>query len=224
MKRETLLLAVGLAAVAVCIVLAVYSVQMAEYQGDRIDMIAATTPAPNDVPARERVIQLPEDGQAYHTTVIVSANWRERRSERYLLGWFASHPGLASLKAQTHFHQYDTTDALYKTRLAHAVPDTPAVVVQQADGKVVYKASGVNLPQSADELAGNISISLGGCRPRPRPQPAPKPDVDVDVDVTPIPDIAPQPARPEFPWVLLIVAVLLGAALPLWVHFRSAFR
>ena len=223
MKREKLIGAIGLAAVAACAVLAVYSVQVAEYQGDRINAIAATTPAPNDE-ARERVIQLPEDGQAYHTTVVVSANWRERRAERYLLGWFAAHPGLASLKAQTHFHQYDQGSVLYKTRLAHAVPDAPAVVVQTADGKVVYKASGANLPQSADELASNISISLGGCRPRPRPPAPPQPQPDVDVDVHPIPDVAPQPARPEFPWALLVVAVLIGGAVPVVLHFRAAFR
>ncbi len=182
-----------------------------------------------EVQAEDRIITLPDDGSVYHTSVFVRADWHRRSQDRELLAWFGSDPRLQSLKAQTHFNIYTERSPLWKTRYSKTVGRLPCVRVQAASGRVTYQSSVDNLPKSADGLADEIT----GCifknrkkRRQPTPTPTPKPDVDVDVDVMPapvIPDVV-VPVKPAFPWLLLVVAVILAGIVPIIVHFKNAFR
>ena len=181
-----------------------------------------TTVAHQEQPAKERVIDLPEDGDAYHTTLVLATDWRTMPKQRRLVAWFQADPRLASLRSQTHFHEYTERSPIYRARLARAVSSVPCVMVQRSDGRVVFKASGSNLPPTSGVLADQIAASL--C-PRPRPQPDVQPEPAPEPEPLPLPDVRPQPpAKPAFPWALLIVAVLAGLVLPVVVHFRRAMN
>jgi len=182
---------------------------------------------------QERIVELPEDGQEYHVSVIVHDDWRRRPEERRLVAWWSSDPYLASIKAQTHFHLYTLSDPIYQSRLAHAVDRLPAVLIQTAAGRVVVKLSGENIPPSAGPLV-RLIVKLWKLhplrpwlRPKPCPGPCPEPEPEPQPDVTPvepIPDTLPPEPLAEFPWGWLVVAVLLGVLVPVLAHLKGAFR
>jgi hypothetical protein len=199
------------------------------------EQVVATTQAP----VAEEVLELPEDGQVYHISVMVHDDWRARGGERRLVAWWQVHPALVSLKAGTHFHVYTESDRVYQTKLKHACPTLPAVIIQDANGKVHFKCSGENTPQDSQALVGALGrtfrrrpIYIFPWRrpcpcphpdpsPQPDPQPKPTPDDEVDVDVN-IADTVTQPeiARPPFPWLLLIIVLVITAVITLWVHLQ----
>jgi len=171
----------------------------------------------------ERVIVLPEDGQSYHLTLVVHQDWQQRQQERSLVGWFELDARLRALKAQVHFHFYTTADAWYQQRFIKGVPpqELPAVMLQQADGKVIYKVSSSRLPATARTLADTIQ----DCFPRPRPVPLPQPQPLPEPDINPIPDLGPEPLEPSdeeapFPWLMLAASTLLGGGLSLAANYR----
>src|SRR6185437_376680 len=59
----------------------------------------------------DRVIDLPEDAHAWHTSVFTGEKPSSR--ERQILGWFESEPQLRRLKEQTHFHHYTPASAVF---------------------------------------------------------------------------------------------------------------
>ncbi len=171
----------------------------------------------------EQVIDLPEDGGAWYTTLFLHADWRQRPQERQLAAWFASNPRLASLKAQTHWNVHTQKDRMYRARWAHVVSVWPCVLLQTSDGKVRYKASGDNIPSNADQLASDITTRLFPCpKPKPKPNPTPAPDTNPVIPDT-TPDITPDagPAGEDFPWALLIVGILVAVGAVLFYHFKK---
>lgn len=183
-------------------------------------------------------INLPEDGQAYHTSVILSPGWEQSNRQRSLVGWFSTEPRLSSLKAQTHWHQYTTDDPIYRRNLAHAAPVAPGVVIQDATGKICYAAwEGGKLPQTPTEMGNQVGRIFGNCpdnscRPRPKPQPAPSPTptpnpVVPDKPVVPVIPDTVQPVTPAeegFPWGLLIATCVLSGGATLFVMVRKEFQ
>jgi hypothetical protein len=180
-------------------------------------------------------IKLPEDGQAYHTSVILSPGWEQSDRQRSLVGWFSTEPRLSSLKAQTHWHEYVTTDPIYVSNLASTAPKAPAVVIQDASGKVHYAAwEGGQLPQTPTELGNHVGRLFGNCpdnscRPRPKPQPDQTPVVPDKPLVPVVPDavqpiVPAQPADDNFPWLLLILACAASGAGALVVQIRKEFQ
>ena len=111
--------------------------------------------------SRDRIVELPEDGEGYHVSICLHDDWQKRSRERRLLAWFETESTLRALKSQVHWHVYTGSNAIYRTRLAHAVGDVlPAVIVQKADGFVAWKRSGENLPDSGPELTELIGRSF----------------------------------------------------------------
>ncbi|MHB1033261.1 MAG: hypothetical protein ACYC35_05060 [Pirellulales bacterium] len=164
-----------------------------------------------ETPVAEQVIELPEDGEAYHTSIFTHADWQARPDERRLVAWFAGNARLASFKAQTHAHHVTPDDPIFP-RFRDTIAELPAVVVQQASGRVLYKTSGPRIPESAERLANDIALVFpnrpvllpwnrprpcpGPNCPQPKPEPQPAPP-DVDVNVAPIPDVAPAEPNPN---------------------------
>ena len=197
---------------------------------DYLPDVTPTVPvAVDDV--SQRVVELPEDGGAYHTTLLVHDDWRSRPQDRELVAWFDVEPRLASLKAQTHWHVYPESNPTHRERFAgHAV--LPAVFIQKADGTVV-------LSEHAHELRDANAKSLGDQvgflfrrtparifpRPCPRPEPEPTPVVPddrpiIDVDVNPVIDTTPAAESAALFWVLLVAAVVVAFLVTLAVEFK----
>lgn len=145
-----------------------------------------------------RIIDLPNDGDAWHTTLFVHPDWKQRPSDRRLVAAFESEPRLMSVKTQTMFHVYTTDGPDYRERFAQFVPVVPAVLVQRgADGKVIYKKSGPNVADDERKLAREVKDAIkdwcdrNRCypiHPKPLPDTQPQP-----LPVEPIPDTMLQP-------------------------------
>lgn len=155
---------------------------------------------------QDRVIDLPEDGQAYYLTVFTSE--QQTPKERALLSWFQSDATLASLKAQTHWNHYTPAVKMYQTRFASAVPSNqfPAVMLQGPDcsnqqqhGKVYFKCSAGQLPDSPQKLVAMIRDALKRPCPPPGPGPTPTPPPVNPQPIPLIPDVGPSVTPPSSP-------------------------
>ena len=177
------------------------------------------------VEVQAEVIELPNDGKSYYATLLLHDDWRSRTAERTIAASFAADPLLSSLRAQTHWNTYLESNPLYKERFAKSCPILPALLIQDSDGKVLLKLSGDALTGDIERVRGPIRrlwqarpiYVLPWRRPAPCPDPTPSPpqpapDDEPVPDVTPLPDVTPQEA---FPWWLLILAVVVGLAVPL---------
>jgi len=177
------------------------------------------------------IAELPDDGQAYHVSLLLHQDWRTRKQERELVAAFDSDPFLRSLKSQVHFHVYPETSSIYRTRLRAAAPDLPCVLVQRATGEVLLKVSGTDA--TADRVAGPLwrlwkARPIYVCpwrRPQPCPDPKPEPEPEPDADLTPIPDLD-QTHTPDsaLPWWVVALAALAGAALPIGQHLLAIWN
>lgn len=149
----------------------------------------------------DRVIDLPEDEGAWFTSVFTSDAWQTKSAERRVVDWFARDRELSRLKAQTHFHHYTPANSLYGRYAGLTATGLPAVVLQDAAGQVVFKASGPNLPEESGRLVRAIrdSVRVNCPRLRPCPKPSPPPPVDPELEPKPaVPDIGgPEPGSPS---------------------------
>lgn len=194
--------------------------------------------------ASEQIVQLPEDGNTYHTILLLHSDWTARPNERELVAWFKTEPSLVSVTAQTKFWQLTADDPVYQANYAPTTPSLPAVLVMTETGQTVYKASGANMP-APQQVAAELCTVFDKrpwlrirpwLRPRPSPQPSPdgcpdgncpdqkKPPLNVDVRVHPIEDIRPQPEpQPEGSavWVVAAIAAALGGLASLVYHIRK---
>lgn len=164
--------------------------------------------------ARERVINLPEDGHVWQTVIVYATTDKSAASDRRLASAFATTPRLQSLQAQTKVYAYDASHWWVRKHLAGN--ELPAVLVMQpgANGTATraFKASGQNLPLDGEPLADAIAQGIADCRPRPQPQPTPQPTPQ------PIPDSVPnldEPTEPEPEDTLgmILYAVIAAAGL-----------
>ena len=182
--------------------------------------------------AQEQIFDLPEDGGAWYTTVFVDADWRSKPNQRSLVAWFETSNGLRSLKVQTHWNLYVPTNPLFRSRWSAKVPTRPCVMVQNSKGKVIYKASGENIPTHADQLVVDIHTMIEGCPwPYPKPKPdediVPKPDTNPDtLDVVPdiIPEVEPAKSDTAIAVLVGIIALAAGILIPIIDHLKSAFK
>jgi hypothetical protein len=110
----------------------------------RSDRAADSCPCPPHVEAEERVIDLPEDGNQWHTILILRAGWQNLPAERRAEAMFHAEPLLVSLRHQTHWHLI-TTDQAECAKFRALVNATPCLIVERANGEVVYRESGPDL-------------------------------------------------------------------------------
>lgn len=142
----------------------------------------------------DRVIDLPEDGNIWHTTVFTTDGYASNPTEQRLLSWFQTDEQLRKLKAQTHFHHYTPSSSVYERYGNLTANGLPAIVLQDETGKVVYKASGVGTPNAPWPLVkGIVECIRAHCPhcPRPKPTPTPAPSPTPAPTPNPIPDIGP---------------------------------
>lgn len=174
-------------------------------------LIAAAPIAP---PVRERVIELPEDGALWSTVVVYSGDDYGQR----LKSNFENTPQLLALRTQTHYYELPPNHWWVRQNLPGA--RFPLVLLQRpinaTEAKVIYKATGANIPSDGGLLAGEIAQAIEDCCPRPGPRPTPTPTpTPAPVQPDPIPDLRPnavQPAQDESLGTLSY-ALVAGAAL-----------
>ena len=217
---------------AVCLTSAVTSAAVTYYwpltDHDAVEYIAVAQ-AESDVENAigERIIDLPEDGEVWHTSLLLHDEWERIDQDRRLVAWFETNSRLASLRAQTVWHIYTESDPIYHERFREAVPILPAVLVQRSDGEVIYKSSGVHLPDRAEKLASSIHGTIRRrcpspwCGPQPQPEPPPQPHEEQPLPKPePIPDLSAD-SKPQTSNLLLAIAVCLTSfAGGLWVQWR----
>ena len=131
-------------------------------------------------PIEERSLDLPEDAHTWHTILLVQPNWREIPAERRVETLFHSEPQLVSLKHQTHWHLITTADPEF-AKFRSLVDSTPCLLVERANGQVIYRGSGHDLGHRPPELTRSIRRQVERHCPRGRclpihPQPPFGPD------------------------------------------------
>lgn len=145
---------------------------------------------------QERVIDLPEDGNKWFTSLFLHDSWQQDTRETMIVNAFETDQRLVTLKDQTIFNRYTESDPHYQETFSEAIPDLPAIAVQRPDGTVVYKASGSNIPQSGPAIADSIQRTSrrrcwrGQCEPYEEVQPfKEKLDKEKRSLLGPIPDL-----------------------------------
>ena len=151
-----------------------------------------------------RIIDLPEDGHLWHTTIVTDNS----SSSIAFMKMMNENPRLQSLLDQTQSHYFTPEDRLYKAHYHKYFGDNlPAILVQRPANKdgtsrACYKVSGRNIPANADRLADEIQTSVGDCQPKPDKQPG-------------IPDLRPKrpnnhSSTPPWMWLLPFIGSGLG--------------
>lgn len=105
---------------------------------------------------QERVIDLPEDGEMWFTSLFLHDDWQRDNQETMIVNAFQSEPRLVKLKSQTIYNTYTESDPHYQQTFSEAITQLPAITVQRPDGTIVYKASGRNVPRSGNAIANSI--------------------------------------------------------------------
>jgi hypothetical protein len=101
----------------------------------------------------------PDDAKKYWLTVITHADWAKRPNEKALIENLQKEPFLSV--ARTHrFNHYTTAKKIYAERYEPSYPEEslPVVIRQRPDGGYVYKASGQNVPTSAESLLDEMKF------------------------------------------------------------------
>lgn len=174
-------------------------------------------------------IRLPEDGGVWHLSVFT----REppQTLGRRVLLWFETDERLLALRGQTKWHHYTTADSHYQRHWSDRLRERelPAVILQRADGQIVYKQTNAHMPLSGHDQARAIRRRVEAyAKQCDRYGRDPYERVDVpngEGDLANVPDVpaAPEPVpydehpRPQpadrsqegNPWMWLLVA---GAA------------
>lgn len=176
----------------------------------------------NDLPTvqatvQQQVVNLPEDGKAYYTSLFLAKNWQADPRSREVRAWFDTNITLASLKSQTHFNIVTPADPQWGAKYAQSVGQLPCVAVTDSTGSPVYKASAKNLPTKDNVLASEIYQSVERRRRNRCPinEPTPVTPEPAIPDTTPaLPDtnapIASPPSEEHFPLWLGIILGLAG--------------
>jgi hypothetical protein len=140
------------------------------------------------------VVNLPQDQGKWYVSVV-----GENTDPRYqqLVRWFQTDRDLQGLRAQTHYNEILTSTATYAERYKPNVKGLPTVRVQDSESRVVYEASGNNLPFTAGGLYSAIAKAIiphargericPWNRPCPTPGPTPEPAPAPDADPIPVP-------------------------------------
>jgi hypothetical protein len=160
--------------------------------------------------AGEHVIDLPEDGHLWHTILIVRPDWQTSAVEKRAESIFHSEPLLVSLKRQTHWHLITTDEAEFQP-FRPLVSATPCLIVERANGEVVYRESGPDLGKRPHQLTHAIRREIERHCPDGRCLPLhPLPDRDNAHETDEIPAVLREtdpPARQKLSLAVILTAL-----------------
>jgi hypothetical protein len=101
----------------------------------------------------EELADRPNDSQVAYLTLVGTPG--EARFESLKVE-FENHAGLKEVTQETHFSVMADTSTMFRTRYSGQFGRLPTVRLQEADGDVLYEASGRAIP-TADELYTELS-------------------------------------------------------------------
>lgn len=177
---------------------------------------------------QERVIELPQDqGMWYVSLFGDSADPQYRKLQQ----WFQANKGLVSLRGQVHYNEY-TIDTARFQRYAESLPSLPCLRIQNSQGSVISEFWSDYIPKSSAALLNGIAQDLQGktsfrfvihhrryhCpdrQPSPEPTPPTTPPASPLAPILDTPPVIDEPEleEPNFPWLLILVAVVIGAGI-----------
>lgn len=188
--------------------------------------IKVPTPEPVKVLASEPgVVELPEDGKLYYTSLFFPTNWQENARCRDIAGWFDTNDKLRSLKSQTKFKIYTEEMTLYRDRYKQTVEVVPCICLNDSTGKVLYIARDKNIPTTASGLSRQIISQLDTMPGRRRrecvvvvqPQAEPEPAVEAEPDV----EIKDSVIDEKIPVATGLLVILVGLAVGAYSEYRG---
>ena len=147
------------------LVLAIVSASSAEARifGRRFSSYVPAVSRPQPVvspePRRDRVSDLPEDGDQWDLVVVTDGS----ASGEQLVRAFKESPRLADFSSQVKSHFYPANFWWVTWYFGQDIK--PMVIVQDQHGQLVYKVQGDNMPATADELADEIQSSVWAYQP-----------------------------------------------------------
>jgi hypothetical protein len=141
----------------------------------------------------QQITRLPEDADLATVTVMYHDDWANRPEERALIEQWRALPQWQEMAGKFRWEPYAESSQQYKFRLRQNYPVLPAIVAQDAQGKVFFKDSApvrdalirVSTPAAAPERERRTVCPWNHCPP---------PERTVDVKV-----ITESPAAPPLP-------------------------
>lgn len=177
---------------------------------------AMKTPSPFPQ-AEERIIDLPEDGNTWHTILFLQADWKSRPAERKAHTIWFTEPGLISLREQTHWHVITTDQAEFQ-KFRPLVDATPCLLIERANGEVIYRESGPQLGKNNDGLRRAIRCEVqrhcpdGRCLPI-HPVPGPENEKPLETEIPAILNPEPRKGNPAGTLFVTLAGLAAGTAL-----------
>lgn len=180
-----------------------------------------------DIGAGQRV-EIPNDGDAYAATLVVSPNWQSKPADNRLVLTFQTDERLRSVTSR--INVYTTDDPIFKSFRADVGDQTPAVLLQRpgapyGDGAIVYRANrslpnltSTQLISQLQQAKANDGKTFRPFKPCPEPKPAPTPPTPAPV-VTPPPEVGPATPVDEFPPAVVFVCMAATGVIVLVVGF-----
>jgi hypothetical protein len=193
-----------------------------------------------------RVLDLPEDGDQWCTTLFLDANYEKlpdpkfRAAQVNALKMFNTEPWCLELRQQTHWNVLKTDDPR-AVPFFPIVTKTPCLLIQRACGEVIYKESGSELSKGPHGLRRAVHKAMkrhcpdGRC---PVAWPTPKPEEPVKEEPIPAviektPEAPKEPEKPAEPAIVAkkepnavpaIVGGLLSFLVAVGVRFKMAMQ
>ena len=154
----------------------------------------------------EKILVLPDDSTIFYTTVFAGDSPRDKS----FVATLEASKTFTYLKTRTKYNKLDTSSPIYQQDFAKAIPQLPAIVVQDANGRVVDLQVGVANPSKLTKTISQYCDRHGRCHPNPVlpvPGPPPTPEPAPFVNPSPEPVLPPEPSGPN---ALVLLALLIG--------------
>jgi hypothetical protein len=162
---------------------------------------------------QDRVIDLPEDGDLMHMTIIGNGSAESVRVQKY----FSESPRLNSLAQQCKYHVYKPSDP-YASYFTY--DPKPVAILQNVHGKVLWKKSGASIPRSGEEMADDIESALWAYSSDCGPDGC-KPDEEHPAEKLPDLSIAKPSGGGIDPNDLLVIGLIVAAGFALVMFLRK---
>lgn len=164
----------------------------------------------------QRVDPPPQEQGKWYVSVFTHSDWEQRSQERALLESFGREP-LAELKKNVHFKHYTEKEPVYASGRFPTIPvsDFPVVILSDARGGYIYKASKNTMPTPGQPLFMAMKEAYQRDKALPQDSAVPIPEASSVSDLEeedfapysqqtpdfgPSPDFNRDPVFPNAPW------------------------
>ena len=168
----------------------------------------------SEVAVGQELTKLPQDQDKWYLTVFGTPGEAKYEAVKK---WFSQEP-LQDVKRQTHYNAFRSDSTMFSERYSSSTKDLPCVRLQNAKGKVIYQASGSNVPGTPEALYDSMAQTLQGtenCPWKKTPPKEPDPEPAVPDDKGGPPDTVNPPEAPKTGvpiWVFIVGGLAAAVA------------